>query len=773
MTLLFLASAWLAGTYLAVTFDVPAPPLVLFLLAALLLMVPFVASHRSVLPPALSVVLVLAMLRVASLGDGDVSALDPYHGRGDVEVEGVVVDDPEAAGSAMRLRLRVDRVRADDAWAEESGDALVTLMAPAQLARQRDAPLLRYGDRLLLEGALEAPPELQEFDYPTYLARQGIGSVMEFPTATLLDDGGGTAVRRWLYDARRDLADSLARVLPEPQSAVGQALLLGLRDGLDDEMLEDFRATGTSHVLAISGLHVGVVLGLGLAVSAWALGRRRQLYLLVPLLLIWAYALLTGMSPSATRAAIMGTVYLAALLVGRPRSALPALGLAAALMVAVDPNVLWSISFQLSFTAVTGIVLLGVPLYERMRAIVEERVPLEGASAWLFSAIAYPVAVGVAATVATIPLVAFYFQRVSLVGIPTTVAVLPALPLVLVSQAATGLIGLASTTLAEPAGWIAWASTAYVTGVVGVVSRLPVTAFDTGVLAPVLVWLYYGAFAAVLLRGTLRPLALRSAREASTFALAFPRIPAGVRWPLIVAVASVAALLWTAALTQRDRGLRVAFIDVGQGDAIFISTPGGRQVLIDGGPGPLDAVRFLGRAMPFRDRTIDMVVLTHAHSDHINGLIEVLDRYEVEEIVERRVEYVSTSYEAWRRAVEREGARVTEALAGQLISLGDGAYLEVFSPADRLLRGTSSDVNNASVAMRLVYGEVSFFLSGDMFSEAEGALFARQGSIDSDVLKVAHHGSRTSSRRDFIEAVSPAVAVISVGADNRFGHPHA
>ena len=157
---------------------------------------------------------------------------------------------------------------------------------------------------------------------------------------------------------------------------------------------------------------------------------------------------------------------------------------------------------------------------------------------------------------------------------------------------------------------------------------------------------------------------------------------------------------------------RVVFIDVGQGDAIFISTPGGQQVLIDGGPGPLDTVRFLGRVMPFRDRTIEMVVLTHAHNDHVNGLIEVLDRYEVEQIVQRQVEYVSTPYETWPSRSRTGGTRVTEALAGQVIPLGDGAYLEVVSPADRLLRGTPSDVNNASVAMRLVYGEVSFFLSG-------------------------------------------------------------
>ena len=303
MTLLLVAAAWLAGTYLAMTFDLPTAPVVFFLIASLLL-IPLFDRRRIVPTAVLPAVMVLAMLRVALPGDGP--TLDQYHGSGDLQVEGVVVDDPE--GSATRLRLDVERVRAGGVWAEESGDVLITLMAPAELARDRDSPLFRYGDSLLLDGALESPPELDDFDYPAYLARQGIGSVMTFPAATLVDDNGGSAFRRWLYDTRRSLADSLARVVPEPQASVGQALLLGLRDGLDDELVDDFRATGTSHVLAISGLHVGIILGVGLAVGAWVLGRRRQVYLMVPLLLIWAYALLAGMSPSVTRAAIMGSV---------------------------------------------------------------------------------------------------------------------------------------------------------------------------------------------------------------------------------------------------------------------------------------------------------------------------------------------------------------------------------------------------------------------------------------------------------------------------------
>ena len=230
--------------------------------------------------------------------------------------------------------------------------------------------------------------------------------------------------------------------------------------------------------------------------------------------------------------------------------------------------------------------------------------------------------------------------------------------------------------------------------------------------------------------------------------------------------------MWIAALSLSDAKLRVAFIDVGQGDAIFITTPGGSQVLVDGGPDPVELVHFLGRNMPFRDRTIELVVLTHAHSDHVNGLIEVLRRYKVEQVLEREIEFEGPSYQAWRKAVAEEGAEVTQAREGQLIALDGGGFMQVVSPGEKLLRGTSDEVNNASVVLKLVYGDFSFLLTGDIFSEVEAALVAGGAPIDTDVLKVGHHGSRGSSSARFLDSASPAVAVISVGEDNRFGHPH-
>jgi competence protein ComEC len=772
MVVLSLAAAFLAGVFLGVPLGVPVSALALFALATALLTALLVSVRRTPLPALILLLVVLGTLRVEAFGADPGTALAAYHERGPMRVEGVVAAGPEPAGSATRFRFSVDRIEADGVSTEQSGDVLVTLRASAELARRRDAPYFRYGDRLLLEGGLEAPPVLEEFDYPAFLARQGISSVMSFPEATLLGQGEGTAFYRWLHGARRRFADSLARVVPEPQASVGQALLLGMRKDLPEELVEKFRATGTSHLLAISGLHVSVLLGLGLAASAWAFGRRRQLYLIAPLALMWLYALIAGMSPSVARAAIMGSVYLAALALGRPRSVLPALGLAAAVMVAVEPDILWSVSFQLSFTAMAGIAIMAEPLGRRLQALLGDR-PQEGTPHSSLRALAaMAVAMTIAATVATLPLAAFYFERLSLVGLPATLLALPALPPALMSQAAAGAVGLLSTVPAQPLGWLAWVITAYITGVVGLFARLPGASFETGPVAPLLVWAYYLLLLLWYGGGTLRSTATRALAHLRASPPGLPLSRVAVPWWVLFTAVSTAALVWIAALSMPDGRLHVTFADVGQGDAVLITTPSGKNIMVDGGPDPLEAARLLGARLPFWDRSLDLVVLTHPHSDHLAGLTEALRRYDVERILEREVQYDTPEYLAWRQAVNAEGAVVIQARPGLILAMDDGVFIQVLGPPEVLMVGTASDVDNASVVLRLVYGDVSFLLTGDIFSEAETALVAGGAPIDSDVLKVAHHGSRGSSTAEFLDAVSPASAVISVGEGNGFGHPH-
>ena len=769
MRLLVLAAGFTAGVYLGGILDLPLPAVALFGLSALLVTVASGMGRRGVLP-AFAVLAVLAgVARAGFGGDAGIEAYAAYHGQSGVRIEGVVIGDAETAGQSVRFTLAVESIAAEGMSTEEPGRVLVTVRPSPELVRMRPTAPIRGGDRLRLTGTIEEPWRgTEDFDYPAYLARQGIAAVAPFPHVELLREAEGPGT--WLAEARRMLARSLDNAVPEPQAAMGQALLLGNRDNLPDDLLENFRVTGASHLLAISGLHMTVVLGIVLAVSSWAFGRRRQLYLVAPLVAMWGYALLAGAPPSATRAAIMGTVYLAAFALGRPRSVMPALGLAAAAMVAADPAVLSAVSFQLSFAAMAGIATLAEPIAARLRTVGRSGDDRGDSSRPLVQLVASSAAMTIAATVTTLPLVAFHFERVSLVGLPATLVAMPVMPLVLVSHGAAGLAGLVSDTLAQPFGWFAWIMTAYLTGVVGLIARLPGAAFETGAVAPALVAVYYAALLGICLR---RWLVETAASVVDGFNALRTALDRGVSWWIAGPVAALAALVWAVVPMLPDGDLHVTFADVGQGDMAMVTTPGGRLIVVDGGPSPVVAARAVSDELPFWRRHVDLVVLTHPHRDHVSGLTEILGRYDVLRILEHPVTYDSGAYEAWRAAVDVEGAVVTHARAGQSILTGDGVLIQVLGPPDSLIGdGSDADVDNASVVLRIVYGEVSFLLTADLFAPGERALVAGAASLDSDVLKVAHHGSRSSSTEELLAAVSPTAAVVSAGADNRFGHPH-
>ena len=231
--------------------------------------------------------------------------------------------------------------------------------------------------------------------------------------------------------------------------------------------------------------------------------------------------------------------------------------------------------------------------------------------------------------------------------------------------------------------------------------------------------------------------------------------------------------VWVFAVAGASRDfLSVYALDIGQGDAIFIETPQRHQILIDGGP-DARVVSELGSVMSFWDRSIDLIVLTHPQEDHMFGLLEVLRRYDVANVLLTGVNYHTRTYEEFKKAVEKEGARVILAQAGENIRFDDGAEMDVLFPVSEVAgKDAPADVNDTSVAARLRFGEKTFLFMGDAGMQEEAALIHSGENIDIDVLKVSHHGSKTSTSRLFLEKTTPALAVVSVGAKNKYGHPH-
>ena len=745
MTLLWLATAWLAGAGAAAAgFADLSPGVIPVGAGAALGLVGSGRGRLALLLAACALVAGLGMLRYEDarprLRPGGVASfndLDP------VSVRGTVVQEPEPRGTSQRIRLRVESYDDASVWRATAGGVLVTT---------RPFPVFRYGDRLELSGRLETPPTFESFDYREYLARQGVVSLAAFPEIRRVGTGGGSPVARVLADVRRRLGDGLDRALPEPEAALAKGILLGQRSALPRDLTDDFNRSGISHLVAISGYNVTLVAGLAVGSLGWLLGRRPATVAAVCLVVV--FALLVGAGPSVLRAAIMGIVMLGASLAGRPGSGLTAVALAAAALTVWRPLAIDDVSFQLSFAATLGLLLLARPIADRLGATLVRVLP-----AGLATPLAENLAVTTAASLAVLPIIAANFGRVSVVAIPANLVAVPAFPLILVSSAVAGSLW---PPLAGYVGQAAYLPLAYLVDVGRFASSVPAAALSLpriGLWAAALMYVAVAALVLVLrLRGRPEP-------------VEHSRLRLGPAVPATCLVVGLSVMVWAGVFSGDSGRLRVTVLDIGQGDAILIETPAGHNILIDGGPSEAAIMQALGRALSPRVRRIDLVVLSHAQDDHVTGLVSVLERYSVGSVLAPPLPGGSAAYAAWQGEIESGDVPVRQATGGGWIDLGRGVRLEVLAPPDPPLRGTADDLNSNSIVLRLVYGDLSFLLTGDLSAEGEEALLRTGVDLRSVVLKLGHHGSDGSSTPAFLAAVRPSVAVVSAGAGNSFGHP--
>jgi competence protein ComEC len=620
-------------------------------------------------------------------------------------------------------------------------------------------PEIEPGDVIQVEGRTRPRPDSP---YGAYLERLGAWGTLDARHLELVERPMDAATR--LERLRRDAGELLTRVLPEPEAGLAAGILIGLRDRVDRDVAAAFTTAGVSHVVAISGWNIAIVAA-AIAALAGSLGRRRRS--VVTAIAIVAYIAFAGASPSVLRAGAMAGVVLLARESGRTGRAAAALGWAAALLLLADPALIHDAGFQLSSLATAGLIAWATPLTDRLAGWTGGRMPR-----WL----AESLGVSIAAQVATLPVVLGSFGRLALIAPGVNLLVVP-----LVAPAmAAGLLAmaggaLASAGLPDAAGAIlaapGWVALRLMIRIVEAAASLP--------FASVQVEPAVGVAAAVATGASILALAARSRRHqvarepASVVQLEKPPRPIALRIAtagLVVAVAVVGAVV-----VVRPAGVaKVTVLDVGQGDAILVEGSRGGRLLVDGGPDPDRLLVQLDRRIPPWDRRLDAVILTHPHEDHVAGLALLLARYRVARVLEPGMRGPGPGYAAWIDRLARPGAPPHLVIAAGDRLAVDEIALRVLWP----IRGrvpteppdSGTGINNVSVVLLGAIGPRRFRRAGDVEQDIDPSLLA-EGLPRLDLLKVAHHGSRTATTEPFVEAVRPRIAVASAGSGNPYGHP--
>ncbi|MCR4429826.1 MAG: DNA internalization-related competence protein ComEC/Rec2 [Tepidanaerobacteraceae bacterium] len=666
---------------------------------------------------------------------GTAGTIVNYAGKQQIVV-GMVNDSPAIEADRVRYDIKALYILGNNRYKKVSGRILLSV-----LRDEKNHYIFRYGDVVKFSGKLKLPQGKRNpggMDYRASLLQKGISTTMFSREIEYVCPYNANLFIKAAYSLRESISAFYEKNLQPNTASLLMGIVLGLKGGISGNTLRAFSDSGTIHLLAVSGMNTAIIYG----ALQWLFDIfhiSRIISFLAGSSAIIFYCFMAGLSPSVLRAAIMIMVLMLGRAAGRKNDPLNSLGLAAQVLLLFNPLYLFSVSFQLSFAATLGIILF----YKRFRDFLS---PLP-------HFLRDSLAVIISAQLMVWPFAAYYFHKVSLISFFSNLAIVPAVGLILILGIVSGLIGLVCLPVGIIPVKITGALLSAVEHAAVFSSKLPFATRAIPNLSPFIIILYFILTGVIF--NIIQP-PFYSARKARKLA------------------SIMLAVLVLFVIIPKNSGLEVTFVDVGQGDCIFIMTENGSTVLIDGGgvPSYYNADFDVGSAVvePFLYGRgvdhIDVAVFSHFDDDHARGLLTILKDIKVDTVIYGKPSD-SAIYKDMLEIVRKKNIKLIQAGRGDEFYVGKAVFEVINPPRENAF----ADENDNSVVLKMTCENIRFLFTGDLGFEGERQLVNSGLDLGAVVLKAGHHGSATSTSEEFLSKVNPAIAVISAGKDNSFGHP--
>jgi len=651
-----------------------------------------------------------------------------------VKITGVVVDYPDQRDQIVNLQIKAESIQGSK---EEPLIPLKGLF----LAKAPVETRVSYGDRVLVVGFLKVPPEDEDFNYREYLYRQSIDVYITRAEVVILETGQGSVFLGTIYRLKTKALNNIYRLWPDPEASLLAGILLGVETGISESVQKAFRETGTTHIIAISGFNITIVAGFFSRFFSRIMNPRKGAF--AALAGISIYTILVGADAAVVRAAIMGGLSILAQQIGRRQHGLNAAALASLVMMLFNPQLPWDVSFQLSLSATLGLVLYADPLSAWFLELCSRFFPLEVAQR-----ITQPVSEFVlftfAAQLTTLPVMIYHFHSFSLTTFLANPAILPVQPPIMVLGGLALILALVWFPLGKLAGPLVYPFVLFTIRVVEWFSRLPIKAAHLGQVDIIWIILFY----AILLLVTFYFPLLLQMRRYLTPSLA------------VSCLALLALFVWRIIFSTPDGNMHFYLLDVGTGSAIYLESPSGDRVLINGGISTKLLSDHLGRKLPPFKRDLDLMLVLSPQAQDLDALTGNLPRFVPEKVVWLGDPSLCWESENLRSSLDEGRIPLVFAEEGQTLIFRDSMKIHILSASSR---GGTVLVEYEDFRAVLPYGITNEIRTGFHNGRDIGEV---------SVLLLADNGYQSSNPSDWIDNLHPQLVLLSVGIKDSQGLPN-